>query len=120
MIKWIQQHWHEVIDHMNSLWFVVTAAIGSLVGLQAEENLSFRKAFVVFITSYTTTIAIVLLLDYYYNPGNIVLVSVSYFMGLVGRKVTMAFIDFVKRLITQPRQTLKSVSDIITLLKSLK
>ena len=120
MIKWFQAHWHEVIDHMNSLWFVVTAAIGSLVGLQAEENLSFRRALLVFLTSYSTTIAIVLLLDYYYNPGNIVLVSVSYFMGLVGRKITMAFIDFVKRFITQPKQTLKSISDIITLLKSLK
>lgn len=120
MIKWFQAHFHDVLHHMNSLWFVVTAAIGSLVGLQAEERLPAGKAIIKFFTGFTTTIAIVLLIDHYFKPGTIALTSISYFMGLVGNKITFAFIDFVKRVIQNPRLMLNHIKDILTIINKIK
>ena len=115
--KWLSLYWHEFSTNIHNYWFVITAALGSLVGLQAENKLSFVKAFLVWATGFATTIMVALFATYYFKLGVVEVSVLSYFMGTVGNKITFAFITLVEKFIKEPKKILIMVKDIMLLIK---
>jgi hypothetical protein len=120
MQKWLSLYWHEITINIHNYWFVITAALGSLVGLQAETKLSFWRAFLVWSTGFATTLMVALFASNHFKLGIVEVSVLSYFMGTVGNKITFAFILLVERMIKDPRQTFKDIKEILLLIKIIK
>lgn len=116
----LRQYWENFSEHIYNYFFIITSMVGSIIGLRGEEKLPFWKAFGVFLTGNITCIMIILLVDYYWKPGVIVLSSISYFLGMIGNKVTIAFVKFVDSLIKNPKKTVKEVVEVIKSILSIR
>lgn len=108
-----QEYFNMFIEHVSNYFFVITALVGSLIGLRQETGLSFGKLLAIVITSVTTTVMIALLIDHYYKPDQVFLYIVCHFLGLVGNKITIAFIDLIDNIIKNPKKTIKDIVEVI-------
>lgn len=115
--KWLSFYWHELSEGVQNNWFVVTAALGSLVGLQAEQSISVKKAIIQWVVGFSTTIMVCLLVNSYFNLTPLQLTALAYFMGTVGNKITAAFILLIEKLIKKPKETLTLIKDILLMTK---
>lgn len=108
-----QEYFSVFTEHASNYFFVITSVIGSVIGLRQERGLSFRKLLAIVITSVTTTVMIALLVDHYYKPGVIVLSILCHFLGLIGNKITIAFIELVDSIIKDPKKTIKEIAEVV-------
>ena len=100
-------------DYISNYFFVITSIVGSLIGLRQERGLSFGKLIAIVITSVTTTVMIALLVDHYYKPGIVVLSILCHFLGLVGNRITIAFIELVDNVIKNPKKTTTEIIEVV-------
>lgn len=115
-----QEYVSIALQHLADYFFVITSLVGSLIGLRSEKGLSSRQATLVVFTSVTTTVMIALLVDHYFKPGIVVISILCHFTGLVGNKITLAFIELVDNITENPKKTIRDVIEIAKLLLTLK
>ena len=115
-----QEYYNVFTEHLINYFFVITSIVGSIIGLRQEKGLSFGKLLAIIITSVTTTVMIALLVDHYYKPGIVVLSIVCHFLGLVGNRITIAFIELVDSIIKNPKKTIKDIVDVVQIFFKLR
>lgn len=108
-----QEYFSVFTEHMSNYFFVITSIVGSLIGLRQEKGLSFGKLIAIVVTSVTTTVMIALLVDHYYKPEPVVLYIMCHFLGLIGNKITIAFIDLVNNVIKNPKKTIVEIMEVV-------
>ena len=108
-----QEYFSVFTEHISNYFFVITSIVGSLIGLRQERGLSFGKLIAIVVTSVTTTVMIALLVDHYYKPGIVVLSILCHFLGLVGNRITIAFIELVDNVIKNPKKTTKEIIEVV-------
>ena len=115
--KWLSFYWYEFSTFVKHNPFVVLAALGSLIGLRAEQKESLWKSVVVWFTGFTTAIVVCMLANHYFKLEPIAISALGYFMGTVGNKITFAFIIAVEKFIKSPKETINIIKEIILLSK---
>ena len=122
MTKWdlLREGWNSLLSQISNYSFIITSMMGAIIALRTEKGLSLWKGFLVWLTGSLTSTLIVLFINEYYKPGLVVLTVIAYFLGSVGNKLFLAFINFADCVIRDPKKTLTELLDVIKIILKIK
>jgi len=122
MTKWdlLREGWNSLLSQISNYSFIITSMMGAIIALRTEKGLSLWKGFLVWLTGSLTSTLIVLFINDYWKPGLVVLTVVAYFLGSVGNKLFLAFINFADCVIRDPKKTLTELLDVIKIILKIK